>query len=340
MIKQTLILHPHIKASLKNLNLDLDSELNRYEQYLDSLTHQSVKTAAEAIPALELPINLTPNRDNYFPKTLPTLVYESAIVNTELEETETIPVASRIVPEDKSLLDSLLTPWGIFGLIFFFTANGLIFVQQDFAPQSTINSITNNHTLVDNSNLDQPKSNQLETTDSNQSNQQVNQLSLPPSLPSPLPTIETTEVNQTNQPINLYSDLKTALLSEAKNYQVELPPPVYPTTDAPSSSAVVIDQHSLPLPSSPNQTTSASKTASKSQLSTKYYVVTEYQNMENYKKVKGIISEAFIVNINNEMKIQLGVFDEQVGAEKYDQQMKKQGLPSKIIPVSHSQKTP
>lgn len=336
MTKQTVIFHPHIKATLKNLDLDLDSELNQYQQYLNSLEAKSVTSPQQAIPALESQINLTKYRDDSWPKTLPTLVDESAIIKTEKEQTEIIPFDSRIVTQEKSLLDIVLTPWGIFGLIFFFTANGLIFLYRDFNPQQA-NLTSKNNTQLGNSNLDlnQPQINQLETTDNNQSNQELNQASLSPSLPSPLPTTKSTKVTKTNQnqPINLYPDLKTALLTEAKNYQPKLPPPVYPTTNL-SSSPVVMNQNSVTLPPSLNKTTSVSKTSPKPQPQTQYYVVTDYQNMENYSQVKEIISEAFISKIEDKMKIQLGVFDDQSDAEKYNQQMKNQGLESKIISVT------
>ncbi len=327
MTKQTVILHPHIKATLKNLDLDLVSELNRYEQYLNSLEHESATQPQEAIPALESLVNLSQQNDDSLANTIPTLFYESAIINTDKEEIETIPVASRIVTQPKSLPDTLLTPWGIFGLIFFFASNALIFVNLDFNQQKANNLTVNNDTPLDNSHLKQLKINQSETTNNNQPNQPLNQpLNQPPSPPSPLPTIQTPEVIKTTQPSRLYPDLKTALLTEAKNYQPQLPPP--------PSSPMPVNQYSVTTPQTQNQTTTASKASAKPQPQTKYYVVTDYQDMQNYSQVKEVIAEALITNLEDEMKIQLGVFNDKSDAEKHRQKIQKQGLESQIISVS------
>lgn len=46
-----------------------------------------------------------------------------------IEKNEPIPVAYRILKEQKSLLDHILSPWGMFSIILFLLANGVIFIN-------------------------------------------------------------------------------------------------------------------------------------------------------------------------------------------------------------------
>jgi len=365
MTKQTVIIHPHIKATLKNLDLDLESELNRYEQYLNSLQPNSQYQLQSGIPNLESQNNLILEKveenesNHYLAETSSALIYESAIIEDNQEELDTIPVASRIITPQKSLLDILLTPWGIFGLILFFATNILLFVNQDDNRQiaDKNSSTVIDEQLTDNNNTT-PTSESNNTTNTKNTlakdlieNRSLNNLSnsQPPSPPSPLPIINNSAINNDNQTNSLYPDLKTALIKESETYQTQLPPPPpnYPVevevkTPPPpnnltnqTNNQTAINQTSA-TKSSSNQTAKAEKitqTQSKPP-QTKHYVVADYKSMEIYAQVKAIMKEAFITNINNEMKIQLGVFNDKSGAEKYNQQMKSQGLETKIMSIS------
>ena len=232
MNKPTVIIHPHLKNSLKNLNLDLGAELNRYEQYLNSLPPILSNQQQLAIPALEQQISLTDideeatdNSDS-----LPPLIYETEIIDTK-RETKPIPVASRIITNQKSLLDILLTPWGMFGVIIFFSANLFLIVSHNVNQQAAQELASKNDNQLNDNQLNNNQSNNLNLSDkTNQveiiENLRSQQRHQPPSLPMPLSTLQEAQTsnNDNNQPV-MYSDLKTALLTEAKNYQLQLPPP-------------------------------------------------------------------------------------------------------------------
>lgn len=370
MTKQTVIIHPHIKATLKNLDLDLESELNRYEQYLNSLQPNSQYQLQSGIPNLESQNNLILEKveenesNHYLAETSSALIYESTIIEDNQEELDTIPVASRIITPQKSLLDILLTPWGIFGLILFFATNILLFVNQDDNRQiaDKNSSTVIDEKLTDNNNTTPTSTNDSTINTENTSagdlieNRSPNNLansSSPPS-PPPLPIISNSEINDDNQTTRLYPDLKTALIKESETYQIQLPPPPpnYPlevevNSQVPPPNNLTnqnnnqtnnqtVTNQARATNSSSNQTAKAEKitqTQSKPP-QTKHYVVADYKSMEIYAQVKAIMKEAFITNINNEMKIQLGVFNDKSGAEKYSQQMKSQGIETKIISIS------
>ena len=374
-----MIIHPHLKNSLKNLNLDLGAELNRYEQYLNSLPQVLSNQQQLAIPALEQQISLTDideeatdNSDS-----LPPLIYETEIIDTK-RETKPIPVASRIITNQKSLLDILLTPWGMFGVIIFFSANLFLIVSHNVNQQAAQELASKNDNQLNNNqsnNLNlSDKTNQVEIIE-NLRSQQRHQ---PPSLPMPLSTLQEAQTsnNDNNQPV-MYSDLKTALLTEAKNYQLQLPPPPldnYRETKSSVSSPTNTNQnyspptnnsnpsasHSSPKNNSnpsasqsspknnsnpsasqssptnnPNPSAQVATTTANSQSQLIHYVVLDYQGIENYAQVKAIVSEAFVTNIGEEMKIQLSSFQDKSGAEEYSQQLKKQGLDAQIISTNN-----
>ncbi len=106
----TNLVHPEIKKTIKNLDLDLGSELSRYEYSL----HDSTLIAQSS-------------NDNSFDRSL---LYASVVME-EPPKPETIPAASRLIDDGVTIIDRILTPWGIVGIIMFFGANLFIFFNLD-----------------------------------------------------------------------------------------------------------------------------------------------------------------------------------------------------------------
>lgn len=356
MKKQTVIIHPHIKATLNNIDLDLGSELRRYEMYLNSIARHPIKTRESAIAVLESPIDTLQKQEQdeyYHPTVLPPLNHKSSIaVADELDENQTIPVASSLIVKQTSLLDNLLTPWGIFGLILFFAANAFMFVGRDLSQQSTakanilVNRNPNNEGNLSESNFTPPQANVtlVETIKGNLPNPNmennlpvITQDTQPPAPPSPLPTIDNEAVIHRDA-VSPYPDLKTALLTEIQNYyqpvQLPPPPPITPLevpTESPTQTTV---SKNTSFTNPPSSTEVAEQAPVLPQPQIKHVIVTKYENMDNYAKVKNIVPKAFVSNIEDEMIIQLGAFTSEALAMQYSQQMKNKGLNANVIAIS------
>lgn len=184
-INSIISVHPHIKKIIQTLDLDLGLELTKFEQSLD----QDSILIADIVSDIPVRQNSSSSLV-YYPNSSP--------------EEEVISVASRLLDspevEEKSLLDLILTPWGILGILIFCGTNFFIFVNQD------TKIVVNNH----HENSQNIKKNNSSTSENNLNNIEGLSSSNPkennhPPLPIPLP--ET--INQSP-----YPNLKTALLKE------------------------------------------------------------------------------------------------------------------------------
>ncbi|NCO75957.1 MAG: SPOR domain-containing protein [Cyanobacteria bacterium] len=287
--------HPQIKKIIQNLDLDLGLELNRYEK--------SHKEESVLIPDLiiEQPIT-TPKYQEYNSA----LVYNPDIFQPE----ETISVASRLIGDDtisdsKSLLDVILTPWGIFAIILFFGANLFIFFSQD--KEILVNNPTENQPLI-NTPENQNQETNLTENNPNIENQNININTIQkPSLPNPLSENQNNSIVANKSPV--YPDLKTALFAEIKKNQSPLSLSI-PTNNSPEN---------LLIP----------------KVNQKYYLLSNYQNMDNFNLIKKVIPNAQIVKINQQAKIQLGIFNSEIEAKNQGQKLQSKGIKIYIQPTNN-----
>ncbi|WP_017295062.1 hypothetical protein [Geminocystis herdmanii] len=286
--------HPHIKKIIQTLDLDLGSELTKFEQslYQDSIL---IPDIVSDIPPKQ---DLSSSSLIYYPDSI-------AQRGFSIESDEPISVASRLLDapnvEEKSLLDFILTPWGIMGILIFCGANLFIFINQD--TKIAVNNNNENPQNISETNPSIPENNQNNIVELNSLNPTENN---PPPLPLPLPDTNNSVENQSPHP-----NLKTALLKEITkpSPSENNPPPL--TINSPNSSVT--------SPSSPSK-------------NTKYYLVTNYENMDNFNKIKNIIPNALILNVEKEIKIQLGIFATETEAKIQSQKLQSQGIITQIIP--------
>ena len=283
--------HPQIKNIIHNLDLDLGLELNRYEQ---SLRRDSALIAQSS------------NYDSSFyhyvaEKPNLTVFYQSAIIE---EEEEIIPVNSRLIEEPTSILDRILTPWGIFGIIFFLGAN--LFILFNWEDLTTVEKTVNNNpaNLNNNSNL----SSNINVGNNQVSNNGANNNNMTTSSQTTetLPSSDNLS-NSVAQNPSPYPDLKTALFREIQ--QPQLPKTINSSKNQKN-----------------NVVTSKVKTENITATGQKYYLLSNYDNMTEFTRIKDILPTASIANIDNKMKIQLAVFDNENEAKKKSQQLKEKGV--------------
>lgn len=322
MNKIPISVHPLIKKIIQNLDLDLGAELSRYEK----------ETVENAILIPELMENDSVEVSKSYSNS--TLVYTPSI-----EEEEPIPVASRLISnEDKSLLDLILTPWGVFGIIIFFGTNIFIFlglnnlnfinenkqiqvVNQPREEETNISEITNQTNEVNNQTVE----NQPPIREENENN------ITPPPLPTTLATVENS-IDSNNLPPSPYPDLKTALMTEiSKNSSlnesslIPPPPPLMEEITPPILNNNPNNNSNINFNINPNNSNNLSSIPVKKD---KYLVMANYENMNQFNNIKQVIPNALITNIGGEMKIQLGVFKTEGEAKSKSQQWQKQGINS------------
>lgn len=284
--------HPQIKKIIQTLDLDLGSELTKFEQSLlqDSILIPDI--VSDFPPKSDLSSSLI-----YYPDSIEHPSFT-------IEPDEPISVASRLLDspnvEEKSLLDFILTPWGIMGIIIFCGANLFIFVNQD--TQIAVNDNNENSQNISETNPPVTENNPNNTTQLNPSNLTENN---PPPLPIPLPEVNNSIANKSPHP-----NLKTALLNEITK----------PSSSDNNLPLVTVNSSNSPVtsPSSPSK-------------NIKYYLVTNYENMDNFNRIKKIVPNAMITNINQEMKILLNIFNNENEAKKQLQQFQTQGITPEII---------
>lgn len=291
--------HPLIKKIIQNLDLDLGAELRRYEKNtVDSniLIPELMETESIDLPSNSSSLVYHPPLDNY-------------------DEDEPIPVASRLISRDRtSLLDLILTPWGIFGIIIFFGTNILIFLginNFNFKSQNQEKEIVEQ--TIEEEKIVNDMTPETEKKDSKMIEE--NEEKSPP-LPSSLPSADNNANIMNNIPASPYPDLKTALMKEINNNELSesslpLPPPLLEE-----------NSNTLPNQDEPIEVNSSSPNNQKKE----YIVLTNYENMTQFSNIKKEIPNAFITNIAGEMKIQLGVFKTEIEAKTKSQQWQKQGI--------------
>lgn len=294
--KETSI-HPLVQLTLKNIDFDLSFELQQFEE--------SRQKPVESLAVVE---------SSSIPHDLPKQSLDYGFVSPPPKEDEddNIPVASRIITDKYSLKEILFTPWAMFGLIIFIATNALIFINWDL--NSTQTQIAENNDVLpeEAQESNNPQENisinsQEEISPTPLPQEEVNlELPSPPNLPSSLPTEENITNNEGQDNNNLYPNLKTALLSEAVIYLAE--------------------SDTQNLPSIKNAT------QGNGDGSPQYHLITDYKSPEHFARVREIIPSAVVTNVNQEIKIQLGVFSDngeaQQQAEKIEQS---QQLPISVI---------
>ncbi|BAQ64535.1 hypothetical protein [Geminocystis sp. NIES-3709] len=297
-MNQIISVHPQIKKIIQTLDLDLGSELTQFEQ---SLNQDSV-----LIP--DVISDIPPEKD--FIPSYSSLVYHPNTIESE----EPISVASRLLDspsklDQTSLLDLILTPWGIMAIIIFFGANLFIFINQD--KEIIVNQNNQNPQNINNINH--------QASDNNPNNVQELSSSIPTkNNPPPLP-ISLPDVNNSTQLKNKspYPNLKTALLNEITKNQILLPSP-----------SLNDNSGLLPVTVKPPASNPSTPTPSKQ---IKYSLVTNYQNMDNFNSIKKVVPNALIINIEKDVKIQLGIFTTETEAIKQSQKLQTQGIKTEII---------
>lgn len=307
MSKSIVLVHPQIKKIIENLDLELDLELSRYE---NSHPQESILIPNSIVEESMI----FPQKELNTQESSSSLVYNAE----EVELEEPIPVASRLISDRKSLLDVILTPWGIIGIILFFGANIFIFFSQDkeslvknnSQSETPVNNIENQNqeNNITENNLNLPS---VEKTDNNQTNTNINNLQSP-SLPLSLPEINNSNSINNNLPKNsvLYPDLKSALFAEIQKNQ-------QPLLNNNQNSSLAINN-------SPN-----------SKIQQKYYLLSNYQNIDNFNSIKKIAPNAQMMNLNQEMKIQLGIFNTEIEAKNQGQKLINQGIKVYIQPINN-----
>jgi len=272
-------------------NLDLDLSFEL------KLFEYSLNQTVESIATIEKP-SISPHQQELSP-----FIYND---NPPQLEEDPIAVASRIIPNKSQLTEILLSSWGMFGILIFVAANAFIFIGYDiiFFNQENPSSSENELIEEESSPSDLDNSSQITAT-------QENQLSENPQLPFSPTEVEQDNLENNTQNNNLYPDLKTALLSEAA-MQVAIGN--NPTQTPPSSALGTYNHNSLE-----NQNTA------------KYYLITDYRSPQYFAQIKEVIPSAMVTNVNEEIKIILGIFNNNEAAQKQAQMFQKQQLPVTII---------
>lgn len=290
-------IHPLISATIKNIDLDLTFELNRYEG------NGQVNNNYILAPSEDHQLG----RGALVQKSLESNLNEPKI-SPEKSEEDVIPVASRIITPQQKLGEIIFTPWGIFGLIIFIATNAIIAINPNLFNFLSSNKSLNNEAIIsennslteENINLTEAKITDNLTTVINQSKSE--NINLPPA--PVIPPLNPDEVGQSNQDRNtnqnLYPDLQSALLSEALLHLAESGITVTP-------------------PPTQNQS------------SAQYYLITNYKNPQQFSRIKQSITSALITEINQEMKIQLKSFTDKNEAEKQKEIWQNLGIEINII---------
>lgn len=221
------------------------------------------------------------------------IIYQSAVIE---DEEDIIPVASRLIDEPTSLWDQILSPWGIFGIIIFVGAN-LLILFNNWDTTSTVNNSVNN--------------NQASLKTNSNSSESVNTNNQFPSTTQNLPSSGNSSTSGTattnNENASPYPDLKTALFSEIEQPQL----PVAPSNQ-------VVNPPVQPIPNNSNNDVAPNLK--------NYYLLSNYTNMNEFTTIKNIIPLAAIVNVGDQRKIQLAVFDNENEAKTKSQQLKNNGI--------------
>jgi cell division septation protein DedD len=89
-----------------------------------------------------------------------------------------------------------------------------------------------------------------------------------------------------------------------------------------------------PPPPETNLHASAPANSESSRDNLQYYVVSEFKDMQSFEQIKNIIPNALITNLEKEMKIQLGVFDNEIDANNLVEKLRQQQINSSVYDSS------
>lgn len=357
MNKNQQLFNPNIKKVLANLDLDLEEELARYEnKYKENNFNSAQVNNDSSILTVNVIDSSFDGAEYEHPSDIG---LETSLYHIDKEEV--LPVAYRVLEDRRSLLDLILTPWSILSIIVFFIANAIIFIYQGIETE-TVNNFDNKsqesatkiskekgNSLEEKRNLIQDNELEKQNLSSPLRNEvipkipeepiaspTINQSSIMPNIPpvSSSPTLlsesVTNSINNTsnpninpNQASNSYPDLATAVLSSSPKKVNKNSQTVEKTTSPPPPP---------PISTNPNNrnVASSSKKPSKN-MDSEYYVVTNYNGTEELEKIQTIVPKAFLTNIGSEMKIHLGVFNDENQANELIKELKKQNISAEII---------
>ncbi len=316
--------HPQISKTIKNLNVDAESELDKYEQSLNNT-------------------NLIPQSsgDNFQQANNIPVVYQSASIEEEI-----ISVNSQNVESSRSLIEKILTGWGIFGILIFIATNIVIVVflqtysnsnnQQQSQPEN-IEKVPNQNLENNQNNLNSPNNIPAEKNKSSeqspQSSQKLNQT-------DNKKTTKQNNPNNNNQTSpSPYNNLTTALFTESNQSTNNIQ-----TVSTSRSQTTPINNSNTQAPVKVNSENVKPQTVAKNNIQTqgdktpannqqekfKYYVISNYKGMEEFSAIQEKVPSALITNIEKEMKIQLAVFDQENQATNKIKQFANQGIQTYI----------
>jgi hypothetical protein len=355
MKKDQPLLDPNRKTSLVNVDVESESELNKDESQQKEISPEN-QMATDG-HTIKVEVNNS-EIEKQIEVEQPPLEFE--------REDDLISVAYRILPEQKPLLDMILTPWGIFSLVFFFLANAIIFlnVTPESQTATTLNSEAEKSSEVVSSKADnkinpQVSLNQESKSESGQTplpqkdnsknfspeNLSSGNQNSPPTTPNisdplplpPPPPVSLTTLNSNSTPTltvnkksSPYPDLATALLSNLPSQTKDklTPPPQ-------SSPQKVVSTPPPPIETNFNSSEANNSESVSDDL--QYYVVSEFEGIPSFEQIKSIFPNALITNIEKEIKIQLGVFDNEIDANKLVEKLKQQQISASVYHSSDLQ---
>lgn len=319
--------NPILKKIIQNMELDLGSELNRFEENQDSdpvIILPVVETKTDDIGSFSSTSSLSYNPSN---------VYDEAI-----------PVASRLIGDRTSLLDLILTTWGISGIILFFTANLFIFLNFE-----QLIGVNNQEKIIKVEEIIPEQNNQEEeiiTSEINQESNSINSVKKEekkptekPNIPPQLPPVEnrSSADNQRVLPPSPHKNLETALWQEIQQKNSSPLPsnlsstPISPLPQPSTNSNIGGDKNTLNQPNQEVNTPDNSPPVPN--IPQKFYVVTEYENMDKYNRVRSNFPDAYLMNIQDKMTINLGVFSEEKEALQQSKKIESQGIKTNVVTV-------
>lgn len=115
--------------------------------------------------------------------------------------------------------------------------------------------------------------------------------------------------------INSYPDLVTAILSNLDDYKQNQIP----------FFREIFPQESVSV-TPPPSTTPMPKTENNPNQNLQYFVITDYKDIEYFEKIQFTYQKASIVNIGNQRKIQLDVFNNEQDANNLIEKLKSQQI--------------
>jgi hypothetical protein len=351
-------LNPTLKIALMSLDLNLESELLRYvNQTTVSLTLPTAINRSTLKVTTVLESSFTEKKDQHG---------KIVKVNQETENTndDPIPVAAKIISFPDSILDSWLTPWGMFSIILFLLANAIIFINWGLEPELSPNQISNQNLAEEDTksavkaNLASELAKQPENSTSLTSSITPNQSSLsaetiqnnyvplpkptqpnlsensPPPPPLPLPLPNPREYLVSN-PSSSYPDLATALLSNLDSGVSKSVNSASQVKQSSTNPSAIIEKvveerdHKSPYL---HESTKISPSKNISEIES-FYVVADYQNLDSLTEITLIVPNAFMTNIEDKLKIQLGKFATKAEANQFAQRLQQKGVNSYVYPA-------